>query len=120
MPYLAMLASFLVLVYLERDAPADPTNSMTVVIFVLTLLIMLRQGVLSRDDALLRERRAVGIVEARYASLIKNASDVIMIVDVDGRLRLRRRRRNGPSAVTRTTWWVVTCLTSGATPAANA
>ena len=87
MPYVAMLASFLVLVYLEQDAPANPANSMTVVIFVLTLLVMLRQGVISRDDALLRERRAVGLVEARYASLIKNASDVIMIVDVDGRLR---------------------------------
>ncbi len=87
MPYVAMLASFLVLVYLETNAPANPANSMTVVIFVLTLLVMLRQGVLSRDDALLRERRAVGLVEARYASLIKNASDVIMIVDIDGRLR---------------------------------
>jgi len=87
MPYVAMLASFLVLVFLEKDAPANPANSMTVIIFVLTLLVMLRQGVISRDDALLRERRAVGIVEARYASLIKNASDVIMIVDIDGRLR---------------------------------
>jgi diguanylate cyclase (GGDEF)-like protein/PAS domain S-box-containing protein len=87
MPYLAMLASFLVLVYLESGAPDDPASAMTVVIFVLTLLVMLRQGVLFRDDALLRERRAVGIVEARYASLIENASDVIMIVDVDGRLR---------------------------------
>ena len=110
MPYFAMLASFLVLVSLETNAPANPANSMTVVIFVLTLLVMLRQGVLSRDDALLRERRAVGLVEARYASLIKNASDVIMIVDVDGRLRFgspaaertfgiraRRSRRPQPS-----------------------
>jgi diguanylate cyclase (GGDEF)-like protein/PAS domain S-box-containing protein len=87
MPYLAMLASFLVLVYLESGAPSNPTNSMTIVIFVLTLLVMLRQGVLSKDEALLRERRAVGIVEARYASLIKNASDVIIIVEVDGALR---------------------------------
>jgi diguanylate cyclase (GGDEF)-like protein/PAS domain S-box-containing protein len=87
MPYFAMLASFLVLVYLESGAPSSPTSSMTVVIFALTMLIMLRQGVLSRDDALLRERRAVGVVEARYASLIKNASDVIMIVDLHGQLR---------------------------------
>ena len=35
-------------------------TAMTVIIFVLTLLVMLRQGVLSRDDALVRERRAVG------------------------------------------------------------
>jgi diguanylate cyclase (GGDEF)-like protein/PAS domain S-box-containing protein len=87
MPYVAMLASFLVLVYVERGSVASPATAMTVIIFLLTLLVMLRQGVLSRDDALLRERRAAGIVEARYASLIKNASDVIMIADVDGRLR---------------------------------
>ena len=42
---------------------------------------------LARRRAAARARAAVGIVEARYASLIKNASDVIMIVDVDGRLR---------------------------------
>ncbi|MGH8249280.1 MAG: putative bifunctional diguanylate cyclase/phosphodiesterase [Steroidobacteraceae bacterium] len=86
MPYVAMLVSFLVLVYLE-SAAASPATAMTVTIFVLTLLVMLRQGVISRDDALLRERRAADIVEARYASLIKNASDVIMISDIDGQLR---------------------------------
>jgi diguanylate cyclase (GGDEF)-like protein/PAS domain S-box-containing protein len=58
-----------------------------VLIFVLTSLVMVRQGVLSRDDALLRERRAAGIVEARYASLIRNAADAIMIAGVDGQLR---------------------------------
>jgi diguanylate cyclase (GGDEF)-like protein/PAS domain S-box-containing protein len=87
MPYVAMLVSFLVLVYVESGNTASPATAMTVIIFVLTLLVMLRQGVLSRDDALVRERRAANIVEARYASLIKNASDVIMIADVDGRLR---------------------------------
>ncbi len=87
MPYVAMLASFLVLAYLESRTASSPTTTMTAVIFVLTLLVMLRQGVLSRDDALVRERRAANVVEARYASLIKNASDVIMIADVDGRLR---------------------------------
>jgi diguanylate cyclase (GGDEF)-like protein/PAS domain S-box-containing protein len=87
MPYIAMMVSFIVLVYVESSAVASPVNTMTVIIFVITSLVMVRQGVLSRDDALLRERRAAGIVEARYASLIKNASDVIMITDVDGRLQ---------------------------------
>jgi diguanylate cyclase (GGDEF)-like protein/PAS domain S-box-containing protein len=87
MPYVAMLVSFLVLVYVESSSMSSPATAMTVIIFALTLLVMLRQGVMSRDDALLRERRAAGIVEARYASLIRNASDVIMIADVDGRLR---------------------------------
>jgi diguanylate cyclase (GGDEF)-like protein/PAS domain S-box-containing protein len=87
MPYVAMLVSFLVLVYVESSSMSSPATAMTVIIFALTLLVMLRQGVMSRDDALVRERRAAGIVEARYASLIKNASDVIMIADVDGNLR---------------------------------
>ena len=87
MPYIAMMMSFLVLVYVESSTAASPVNTMTVIIFVLTSLVMVRQGVLSRDDALLRERRAADIVEARYASLIKNASDVIMITDADGQLR---------------------------------
>ncbi len=89
MPYIAMMVSFLVLVYVESSTASSPVNTMTVIIFVLTSLVMVRQGVLSRDDALLRERRAAGLVEARYASLIKNASDVIMITDADGQLAIR-------------------------------
>jgi diguanylate cyclase (GGDEF)-like protein/PAS domain S-box-containing protein len=85
-PYIAMMVSFAVLVYVESSTAASPVNTMTVIIFVLTSLVMVRQGVLSRDDALLREQRAAGLVEARYASLIRNASDVIMITDVDGRV----------------------------------
>ncbi len=87
MPYVAMLVSFLVLVTFTRGDISDPATIMTMLIFVLTLLVMVRQGVIFRDDVLLREQRAAGLVEARYASLIRNASDVIVIVDVDGRLR---------------------------------
>ena len=87
LPYFAMLASFLVLVYFESGEVGKPTSVMTVVIFVLTLLVMLRQGAILRFDAQQRERRAAGLVEARYASLIKNSSDVIMITDVQGRVR---------------------------------
>jgi diguanylate cyclase (GGDEF)-like protein/PAS domain S-box-containing protein len=45
---------------------------------------MARQSVILRDDAQERQRKAVDLVEARFASLIRNASDVIMIVDADG------------------------------------
>jgi len=87
LPYAAMLVSFLVLVYFTHGDASDPVTIMTAIIFVLTLLLMVRQGAIFRGDALLREQRAAGLVEARYASLIRNASDVIVIVDVDGRLR---------------------------------
>jgi diguanylate cyclase (GGDEF)-like protein/PAS domain S-box-containing protein len=87
LPYAAMLVSFLVLVYFTRGDASDPVTIMTIIIFVLTMLLMVRQGAIFRGDALLREQRAAGLVEARYASLIRNASDVIVIVDVDGNLR---------------------------------
>jgi diguanylate cyclase (GGDEF)-like protein/PAS domain S-box-containing protein len=87
LPYAAMLAAFLVLVYFSRSNIGGPATVMTMVVFALTLLLMVRQGVMLRGDALARERKAARIVEDRYASLIANASDVIMIVAPDGTLR---------------------------------
>src|SRR6202041_909478 len=82
-----MLTAFLVLVYFTRGDIGSPATVMTIVVFGLTLLVMARQALVLREDALTRERRAARLVEARYASLIANASDVIMIVAVDGALR---------------------------------
>jgi diguanylate cyclase (GGDEF)-like protein/PAS domain S-box-containing protein len=87
LPYAAMLAAFLVLVYFARGDVGGPSTVMTMIMFALTLLFMVRQGVVLRGDALVRERRAARMVEERYASLIANASDVIMIVAADGVLR---------------------------------
>jgi diguanylate cyclase (GGDEF)-like protein/PAS domain S-box-containing protein len=87
LPYGAMLVAFLVLVYVARAEVSGPVADMTIVVFIVTLLIMLRQGAMLRDDARVRERRAKELVEARYASLIANASDVIMIVAPDGALQ---------------------------------
>jgi len=87
LPYAAMLAAFLVLVYFARGDIVGPSTVMTMIMFALTLLFMVRQGVVLRGDALVRERRAARMVEERYASLIANASDVIMIVAADGVLR---------------------------------
>jgi diguanylate cyclase (GGDEF)-like protein/PAS domain S-box-containing protein len=87
LPFAAMLAAFLMLVYFSRDDVAGPATVMTMIVFGLMLLLMVRQGVLLRGDALVRERRAARMVEDRYASLIANASDVIMIVAADGIVR---------------------------------
>jgi len=87
LPYAAMLTAFLVLVSFTRGDIGSPATVMTIVVFGLTLLVMVRQALVLREDALTRERRAARLVEARYASLIANASDVIMIVAVDGALR---------------------------------
>jgi diguanylate cyclase (GGDEF)-like protein/PAS domain S-box-containing protein len=87
LPYAAMLAAFLVLVYHARGDIGHPATVMTMIVFALTLLLMVRQGVALRGDAVVRERRAARMVEVRYASLIANASDVIMIVGADGIVR---------------------------------
>jgi diguanylate cyclase (GGDEF)-like protein/PAS domain S-box-containing protein len=87
LPYAAMLAALLVLAYYSRGDIGGPAAQMTVIVFALTLLLMVRQAVVLRWDALVRERRAAQLVEERYASLIANASDVIMIVDAQGLVR---------------------------------
>jgi len=87
LPYAAMLAAFLVLVYFARGDVGGPTTLMTMIVFSLTMLLMVRQALILRGDASIRERRAARMVEDRYASLIANASDVIMIVAADGALR---------------------------------
>src|SRR5215472_15237283 len=87
LPYAAMLAAFLMLVYLARGDIGGPATVMAMIVFTLTLLFMVRQSVAWRGAALVRERQAARLVEDRYASLIANAADVIMIVAADGTLR---------------------------------
>jgi len=87
LPYAAMLAAFLVLVSLTNGVTGSPATAMTIIVFALALLVMVRQALVLREDAVTRERRAARLVEDRYASLIANASDVIMIVDADGTVR---------------------------------
>ncbi|MGE0461200.1 MAG: putative bifunctional diguanylate cyclase/phosphodiesterase, partial [Vicinamibacterales bacterium] len=83
----AVLGAFMVLVFVARDEVGGPVAVMTIVAFVLTLLVMVRQCTMLLHDARTRERRATEMVEARYASLIANASDVILIIGEDGVLR---------------------------------
>ena len=84
--YAGLGLSFFVLVYFAGGDGKDTLTIMTVVIFVLAVLVMARQSVILRDDAKERQRKAVDLVEARFASLIRNASDAIMIVSADGRI----------------------------------
>ena len=74
-PYAAMAAAFLVLLYLSRGGLGGQATLMIGVVFVLTLLLMFRQAVVLR------------MTEEHYASLVANASDVIMIIGTDGVVR---------------------------------
>ena len=55
LPYVAVLLAFLMLVYVARADVGGPVAVMTIVAFVLTLLVMVRQGTMLRDDARTRE-----------------------------------------------------------------
>jgi diguanylate cyclase (GGDEF)-like protein/PAS domain S-box-containing protein len=72
MPYAAMAAAFLVLIYLSRGGLGGQATLMIGIVFALTLLLMFRQAVVLR------------MTEEHYASLVANASDVIMIIGTDG------------------------------------
>ena len=74
LPYAAMAAAFLVLIYLSSGLGGQATL-MIGVVFALTLLLMFRQAVVLR------------MAEEHYASLVANASDVIMIIGTDGVVR---------------------------------
>jgi len=75
LPSAAMLAAFVVAVYVNFGDSGRPASSASTMVFALMLLFMARQGVVLR------------LAENRYASLIANASDVIMIVSPEGILR---------------------------------
>ncbi|MDE2050537.1 MAG: EAL domain-containing protein [Gammaproteobacteria bacterium] len=75
LPYAPMAAAFLVLIYLSRGGLGSQATLMIGVVFVLTLLLMFRQAVVLR------------MAEEHYASLVANASDVIMIIGAGGMVR---------------------------------
>src|SRR6185437_4142012 len=75
LPYAAMAAAFLVLIYLSRGGLGGQATLMIGIVFALTLLLMFRQAVVLR------------MTEEHYASLVANASDVIMIIGADGVVR---------------------------------
>jgi diguanylate cyclase (GGDEF)-like protein/PAS domain S-box-containing protein len=75
MPYAAMAAAFLVLIYLSRGGLGGQATLMIGVVFALSLLLMFRQAVVLR------------MAEEHYASLVANASDVIMIIGAGGVVR---------------------------------
>ena len=75
LPYAAMAAAFLALMDLSRGGLGGQASLMIGVVFALTLLLMFRQAVVLR------------MAEEHYASLVANATDVIMIVGADGAVR---------------------------------
>jgi len=72
---------------ISRRDIGSSTTTITIVVFSLTLLIDGAPGTVLRDESIDTRATRRRLVEERYASLIANASDVIMVVAADGALR---------------------------------
>ncbi|HMH44098.1 MAG TPA: ATP-binding protein, partial [Pyrinomonadaceae bacterium] len=69
-----------------RDHGMQPIVWLALGAFMITALVVARQIVALRENSRLLEEKAARESEARFVSLVKNSSDVITIVDVDGRV----------------------------------
>ena len=65
---------------------------------VIFLLVLLRVADLVRDHEALAERTCATRFEARLGALVRNSSDAVSIVDVDGRRPLHQPRRAAPAS----------------------
>jgi diguanylate cyclase (GGDEF)-like protein/PAS domain S-box-containing protein len=84
LPYLAMAATYGLLLWAAVRPWTDPMSCIAVGAAIMTVLVVLRQLIAVRQNVrLLAEAGA----EARFRSLVQNSSDVILVVRPDGTIR---------------------------------
>jgi PAS domain S-box-containing protein len=90
LPYLAVgLAYSLLLVVSYKRAHqggSDPIVWLTIGAFVITGLVVVRQIIALRENSYLLAERATRATEARFVSLVEQSSDVITIIEPNGRV----------------------------------
>jgi PAS domain S-box-containing protein len=90
LPYAAVGVAYALLLYVaykfQRDHGMQPIVWLALGAFLITALVVARQIVALRENSRLLEEKAARESEARFVSLVKNSSDVITIIDVDGRV----------------------------------
>lgn len=87
LPYLAGAAVFALLMMQALNPWHDPESGLVVGAVLVTLLMVIRQVVAVRQNVRLLKETAARQGEARFRSLVQNSSDVIILVDADGRIR---------------------------------
>jgi diguanylate cyclase (GGDEF)-like protein/PAS domain S-box-containing protein len=84
LPYAAIAVGYGLLLLLSRDNWADPLGAVIIGAVGLTGLVVARQLAAVRENARLSAENAARQTEARFASLVQNASDVILVVSEGG------------------------------------
>ena len=85
-PYVTVAAVFLLLMWEIRTQLLAPNGVLSIVAMIVTGLVVLRQIFANRENAELSAQQAASETEARYTSLVKNSSDLVMVVDDDLRV----------------------------------
>jgi diguanylate cyclase (GGDEF)-like protein/PAS domain S-box-containing protein len=85
----AVAAAYGLLVWQARPLWSTPVGGLVLAAAVLALLVMARQFVALRENARLQAEQAQVATEARFRSIVQNASDIIVVVDGHGRAGYR-------------------------------
>ncbi|HEX2609545.1 MAG TPA: diguanylate cyclase, partial [Gemmatimonadales bacterium] len=87
LPYLAVGATYLLLLYVSLRPWSDPISGLVVGALLVTGLVVLRQLLTVRENLRLLAEHAARQNEARFRSLVQHSSDVIIVTRADGTVR---------------------------------
>lgn len=87
LPYAAVIFSGGLLLFVSFSRGETPVNGVMVGVILITALVVARQMIVMRYNEKLLAEKLSRDNEARFVSLVQNASDIIAIVDVDGTIR---------------------------------
>jgi diguanylate cyclase (GGDEF)-like protein/PAS domain S-box-containing protein len=85
----AVVAAYGLLLWQARPLWTTPVGGLVLAAAVLALLVMARQFVALRENARLEAQQAQVATEARFRSIVQNASDIIVVVDGHGQAGYR-------------------------------
>jgi diguanylate cyclase (GGDEF)-like protein/PAS domain S-box-containing protein len=86
LPYAAILAGYGLLLLTSRDRWETPFGSVVLGVVALTDLVVARQVTAVRENTRLLAENAARRSEARFRSLVQNASDAVIILQPDGKI----------------------------------
>ena len=86
LPYFTVAAVYVVLLWEVRSNLTSQHGSVALTALVTTALVVLRQFVAFRENAELSALNALSAAEARYKSLVRKSSDLVLVVDDRARL----------------------------------
>ena len=86
LPYLTVAGVYVLLLWEVRADLVAPNGMLSVVAMLVTSLVVARQIFANRENAALSALQAASVTEARYTSLVKNSSDLVIVVNDEARV----------------------------------